>query len=801
MALTRYIEIKVDSAKAKSNVDSLDKSMVGLGQDADKASSSMSALSKAAAAVAAALSVSKVIAYADAWTVVSNKLSNSVKAHEDLADVTTRVFDVAQKTRSSIEATADLYAKLERSTKSLGLSTADLEEIVTTINQAFVVSGSSPEEAARAITQLGQAFDSGALFAEEFNSINDSGNRLVRALSESLGLNVKQLKDLGSQGKLTNEVLISAFRQQASVIEDEYQKTIETFSQSTIVATQNLTKFIGESVLVQSSVAAFGDTMILASENIETLIDIATSLAVIYAARLAPAVIASVTSITALIAAQTKATVTTNALGQRTVVATGYMNAFAVASRGASTALALIGGPAGLLILTVYGMTELLKASRDTTTQMDLFAEKTEEAEKSLKGLTVAQANFKLSSIEGELIVAAAKMADLQKQADDTFNALTQKIATGSESGLVILEQQANNAQAALKETSDRIVDLAAQASALRGSALSPLVVSDTSTPAAPTLPSTQAKTEKLKEPELADSGYSERYLQAQVNQTQVTAQELQNRLALFNDYTTQINKLDDDSFAKAKLLIEANTFEQSNAAAINYTNKVAELEAEKALILENDRLTAEARTELQIQLDEQKILAAQEYELLLTEIAEDGANSRNAITRSEWEAASSIVSSLGTSMVSAFSGQSRKMFEIGKALAISDTIINTYSSATKAYDAMASIPYIGPALGAAAAAAAIAGGLANVKRIQSQSFGGGSSAASSTYSNSGSSGTASASSASAASAPTQTTVFDFRSREGQFFTAQDVVDILSSVEGAVVINNSLGNASRVGEI
>lgn len=53
-----------------------------------------------------------------------------------------------------------------------------------------------------------------------------------------------------------------------------------------------------------------------------------------------------------------------------------------------------------------------------------------------------------------------------------------------------------------------------------------------------------------------------------------------------------------------------------------------------------------------------------------------------------------------------------------GKALMIASTIMNTYASATEAYKSMAGIPYVGPALGAAAAAAAITAGLANVKQI-----------------------------------------------------------------------------------
>jgi tape measure domain-containing protein len=63
---------------------------------------------------------------------------------------------------------------------------------------------------------------------------------------------------------------------------------------------------------------------------------------------------------------------------------------------------------------------------------------------------------------------------------------------------------------------------------------------------------------------------------------------------------------------------------------------------------------------------------------------------------------------------------QNEAMFQAYKAFAITEAIISTYSSAQKAYDSLASIPYIGPALGAAAAGVAIAAGMARVAAIKS---------------------------------------------------------------------------------
>jgi hypothetical protein len=61
---------------------------------------------------------------------------------------------------------------------------------------------------------------------------------------------------------------------------------------------------------------------------------------------------------------------------------------------------------------------------------------------------------------------------------------------------------------------------------------------------------------------------------------------------------------------------------------------------------------------------------------------------------------------------------QSRTALTAYKAMSMIQTVIDTYKAAMGAYSAMASIPYIGPALGAAAAAAAIAFGMARVQQI-----------------------------------------------------------------------------------
>lgn len=96
------------------------------------------------------------------------------------------------------------------------------------------------------------------------------------------------------------------------------------------------------------------------------------------------------------------------------------------------------------------------------------------------------------------------------------------------------------------------------------------------------------------------------------------------------------------------------------------------------------------------------------------------------ALWESSWKGKSQILGSILGNLSTLMDTHSKKMFKIGKAAAIADAIVNALLAANKAYQSLAGIPYVGPALGAAAAAAALAAGYANVSRIKSTQFGGG---------------------------------------------------------------------------
>jgi len=91
----------------------------------------------------------------------------------------------------------------------------------------------------------------------------------------------------------------------------------------------------------------------------------------------------------------------------------------------------------------------------------------------------------------------------------------------------------------------------------------------------------------------------------------------------------------------------------------------------------------------------------------------------KNALVTQGYQHAASAL----TSLASINKGASKANFMVWKRTSQVQAMVDTYASATAAYKALAGIPVVGPALGAAAAAAAIAAGLANVSRIEAQTF------------------------------------------------------------------------------
>jgi len=219
--------------------------------------------------IGAFLVAKKVVQYADAWTQLNNRLKLVTKGQDELNAVTEEVFQIAQRTRSGLESTADLYARIARSSDTLGLSQNDLLGVTESVAQAITISGTAADSANAAIIQLGQGLASGTLRGDELRSVLEQTPRLARAIADGMDLPIGALREMGKQGKLTGAAVVKALQDQKEVLEKEFAQTSATVAQSFVILENAVIKSVGAFSDASGAAGGFAGIIIDLAEFIE----------------------------------------------------------------------------------------------------------------------------------------------------------------------------------------------------------------------------------------------------------------------------------------------------------------------------------------------------------------------------------------------------------------------------------------------------------------------------------------------------------------------------------------------------
>ena len=146
----------------------------------------------------------------------------------DVTGLKQKTFAASQQSGADYGAQLDSIAKLKMLTKGL-FNDNEAVKFTSTLDKAFKVSGTSAEEAKSAMFQLNQAMTSGKLQGDEFRSVMENAPILAQKIAESMGVSMAQLKKLGSEGKITSDVIKNAVLGSANDIEAKYNQMPLTF--------------------------------------------------------------------------------------------------------------------------------------------------------------------------------------------------------------------------------------------------------------------------------------------------------------------------------------------------------------------------------------------------------------------------------------------------------------------------------------------------------------------------------------------------------------------------------------------
>ncbi len=175
----------------------------------------------------------------DSYAQYNAQLKLATSSQEELATAQAEIYRIAQTTKAPIADVASTYATLDRATKTLGKSQAEIINVLETVNKAISLTPVSAETAKDTLVQFGQAF--GGDFksgAQELNSILEQTPGLAQAIADGLGVNVSELKKMGEEGELSGRLIFDALASVSGRV-DELAKELPTTVGGALTKLQN----------------------------------------------------------------------------------------------------------------------------------------------------------------------------------------------------------------------------------------------------------------------------------------------------------------------------------------------------------------------------------------------------------------------------------------------------------------------------------------------------------------------------------------------------------------------------------
>lgn len=245
---------------------------------------------------------------ADAYNATNARLRLATRSMQEFGTAQRELFDIAQRTRSAVNDTVNLYARMADSVRVLGGTQRETLGLTESVNQAIQLSGASTSSAAAAVQQLGQALASGVLRGDEFNSVMENAPRLARALADGLGVPLGALRALAEEGELTAERIVGALLSQREKLAAEYAQLPQSVGGAFQQIENAFARFVGQTDQATGATQTLAAGLIAVANNFnaiaEAILRAAGVIAAALLARAVPALVTYIANLRAMRAAQ-----------------------------------------------------------------------------------------------------------------------------------------------------------------------------------------------------------------------------------------------------------------------------------------------------------------------------------------------------------------------------------------------------------------------------------------------------------------------------------------------------------------
>jgi tape measure domain-containing protein len=317
--------------------------------------------------VAAALGAGELIRLTDTWTDLNSRVNLAAGSMEKGEEVMGRLGEMARRTYSSLEQTAESYIGNAAALKELGYATNDQLDYTEALNNALVISAAKGQRAEAVQNALAKAMAGGRLQGENLNTVIQQGGRVAEALAAGLGVGVNQLRALGAEGKITSRDVFKALTSQMGALRKEAESMPATISDGVQLLRNALLEYVGNADKATGVSRNISDALVIMADNFDKTADVALQLAGVVAGALVGR------SLAVMIAK----------LGLGTQALLGFIRALMAARAAGGLAAAFGGlsaaaGPAGLVIggAVVGALTLFSSSSGEAGKAADRFAER-----------------------------------------------------------------------------------------------------------------------------------------------------------------------------------------------------------------------------------------------------------------------------------------------------------------------------------------------------------------------------------------------------------------------------------------
>lgn len=224
-----------------------------------------------AGAFAGAFATGHLITLADEWNSVNARLKQASTSTEDFSNSQRALMEISQKTGTAFSDNAGLFARSSASMREFGYSSAEVLKVTEAVSTGLKLSGASTAEASSVITQLSQALAQGVLRGEEFNSVNENGDRIIRALAAGMGVARKDLKAMADQGLLTIDKVVPAITSQLQAMQGEFEAMPKTVSSSFQKVENSFMQWVGGANDAYGASATLAGGLESLADNIDTV--------------------------------------------------------------------------------------------------------------------------------------------------------------------------------------------------------------------------------------------------------------------------------------------------------------------------------------------------------------------------------------------------------------------------------------------------------------------------------------------------------------------------------------------------